>query len=671
MNSGKKLLCIIMTAIAAVALLTFGAMAETYQVINESELVDRISNAADGDVITLQYDITLTSSLEISNGNSFTIDLGGGCLYGRVNIRNGTDVTIQNGTLINYDGQALNVYASGNSSDPTTVVVESSVGVYQSSYGLCVFPDGSSGEGINITVNGNIVAGCGIFVNGLITSCSSDDIITVNGTVTGTDSDGVGIALNGFENLVVSSTATVSGPTGIEVRAGNLTVESGATVTATATEFDIEANSNGTTSLGAGIAVVQHTTKLPITVTVDGGTISGVYAIYEYDIQGNNDEADITITVNGGTLSGTTAAISTETENLTVSTSVSLTGSTNLVAQVGDTKYASLEAAFAAAGDGSTVTLLADVTLSESLVIDLSGSATLDLSGHTITFAYDSAGQFNGTTLTDGDWGLKLASGTLTIMDSVGGGGIKTADENSYVDPVGASGSSTLIINSGEFSTNSIYEAVVFASGTATVNIYGGTFTNEATSYAYNSDFSGIVLNVGNSSEAKIYVYGGTFVGESPESGDDSSSAGLTQTTFVPSGYTAVEVSSGTYMIQAVQTSPTTIGPFYLNEIYHGTIINGQMVTAYHILNADGYCVVCGHHIETTSGETAAEITEETVVIDDPVESTDTETEEDTVDSSEIETPIETETESNPTTGVALSLLPLAMAALAAAVTKK
>lgn len=56
------------------------------------------------------------------------------------------------------------------------------------------------------------------------------------------------------------------------------------------------------------------------------------------------------------------------------------------VAQVGDAKYATLASAIAAATDGDTITLLADVTVAEQLVVEK--PLTLDLGGKAVTSTY-------------------------------------------------------------------------------------------------------------------------------------------------------------------------------------------------------------------------------------------------------------------------------------------
>ncbi len=109
----------------------------------------------------------------------------------------------------------------------------------------------------------------------------------------------------------------------------------------------------------------------------------------------------------------------------------------------------------------------------------------------------------------------------------------------------------------------------------------------------------------------------------------------------------------------------------YINEEYHGIFYNGHLMSIPHTLDANGYCTVCGEYIglatEEVTEEDASEVVEETVNIDEPVEGTDTETEDD----SEEEEVAEVEEESNPTTGAMLALLPMAIAGLAVVISKK
>lgn len=95
---------------------------------------------------------------------------------------------------------------------------------------------------------------------------------------------------------------TIKGITGIEIRAGELDV-SGGEITGTAERTETKPNGNGTTTIGAAVAVAQHNTKRDITVTISGGTLTGCTALCEKNTQKNGtaDVEKIKMTVDGGT----------------------------------------------------------------------------------------------------------------------------------------------------------------------------------------------------------------------------------------------------------------------------------------------------------------------------------------------------------------------------------
>lgn len=102
----------------------------------------------------------------------------------------------------------------------------------------------------------------------------------------------------------------VEGITGIEIRAGNLTVKSNAVITATAENYDAQANGSGSTTEGAAISVVQHTTRLPINVSVYGGEITGEVALAANNLQ-TDDVKDVTVKVYAGAFEGQVENINT------------------------------------------------------------------------------------------------------------------------------------------------------------------------------------------------------------------------------------------------------------------------------------------------------------------------------------------------------------------------
>ncbi len=171
------------------------------------------------------------------------------------------------------------------------------------------------GSNITVDVSGTITGNnyYGIVTNG---AYSNDTINVYDGAqiiATGNEAytAGCGIYAPAMDSTtnIYGGTITASG-TGIEVRAGTLNI-SGGTITSTASSFEEESNSNGTTVQGAAVAVSQHTTNNDLTVNITGGTLSGIYALYEKDLE--DDKVDnINLNVSGGDFSGTTAAVSSE-----------------------------------------------------------------------------------------------------------------------------------------------------------------------------------------------------------------------------------------------------------------------------------------------------------------------------------------------------------------------
>lgn len=226
--------------------------------------------------------------------------------------------------------------------------------------------------------------------------------------------DGTGVAVQGAAKVTVGK-AAITGSTGIEVRAGELTVD-GATVVGTAKPTTITPNGNGTTTDGAGIAVAQHTTKLPIKVTINSGDISGYSALYQSNPQKNDAEfvEKVSVAVNGGTfkaINGGTCGVYSENNCVTISGGA-FTDLANAV------KYAA---------DGAIITLAGDAK--GDIVIPAGKTITLDLGGHKLT-------NVSGDTITN--------EGTLTIT------GTGTVDNVTHT------------------------KAALYNKGTATLN--GGTF---------------------------------------------------------------------------------------------------------------------------------------------------------------------------------------------------
>ena len=98
----------------------------------------------------------------------------------------------------------------------------------------------------------------------------------------------------------------ITGNTGIEMRAGSL-IMTGGKVVATGSPIESEPNYSGSTTSGAGIAIVQHTTTLNTEADIRGGTVEGYVAVYENNTQGGSSEAleKVYVSISGGTFTST------------------------------------------------------------------------------------------------------------------------------------------------------------------------------------------------------------------------------------------------------------------------------------------------------------------------------------------------------------------------------
>ena len=198
---------------------------------------------------------------------------------------------------------------------------------------------------------------------------------------------------------------------------------------------------------------------------------------------------------------------------------------TNDVAQIGETKYATLQEAVNAAND-NTVKLLENVT--EDINIPTGINATLDLNGHKITnvsghtITVEKGGKLNisdsvGTGVVDNTShgkGAIVNSGEVTLN----GGTFKRSAENGTYSPYGNGGNSwytianygTMEINTGVTVENDGgYSSMIRNGGEATADcnltIRGGNFTGGINTVK-NDLFGVLTINGGNFSNTAQYV---------------------------------------------------------------------------------------------------------------------------------------------------------------------
>ncbi len=551
----KRLICVIISVLMIVSLLPASAFAtgttekQDYSVFSVTSSTgttmyyddadDAISSIEDGSTLTIISDYSAGLTLNVNK--TYTLDLGGSSygLAGTLVVSSG-NVTLKNGIISCEYGNGIEVVASGDSANPTTLTVESSVTIYNCVNGIYIKPsssDSTNGSGVVVTMNGTIktFTNAGIYVADSITTCGTTDVITVNGTVNGWNSTWstsakAGIAIAGAANVVVNTGASIFGDTGIEVRAGSLTVNGG-TITCNDDSGTITVTESGTgiVSDGCGIAIVKNSNNLPITVTVTGGTIKGTAALYEKQVVSPVTTSDITVNLSGGTFGsvwdlaaydegdfpvvisanltgfitgGTYATDVTQyissscsvTQDSTYSytvTSAQTTGVAKNVTQNIST-YATLQDAIDAANEKDEIALLDDVK--EDITIDYTDTITLDLAGYTLD---------GSITITGGDLTLKDSSteqsGTVTGGVTVNS---KVVFSGSYFVLTDGSYISTSSF-AGEYSDiDNDYDGLALA-GTGSFTMNGGTISGGVT-VSNNSSFTMTDGTISNASGSGV-----------------------------------------------------------------------------------------------------------------------------------------------------------------------
>jgi len=159
--------------------------------------------------------------------------------------------------------------------------------------------------GSTLTVNGGTIKGTDMAIAGNGNENNGNVTITINdGTLIATG--GVGMYLPQRNSITTINGGSISGSSGIEIRASKLIVNGG-NITGTSDTYSITLNNSGTTSKGAAIAVSQHNTRLPIEVIINGGNLKAKVPVAEGNPQNNPQEAidQVSITITKGNFDST------------------------------------------------------------------------------------------------------------------------------------------------------------------------------------------------------------------------------------------------------------------------------------------------------------------------------------------------------------------------------
>lgn len=407
----------------------------------------------------------VNAAIHSSDANSFEITMLSNVSsstfapHGNVTLNlNGFNLSLTRSDALVVDGSSIEIIGEGILSLPTLSILGSDDPVAEnysvvkigekiivkvSNAVIIGEADRPHGYGVFVEVNGVIDASTaqGITVNGTLKDTAGNTpVIDVNGEITSANDD-YGIYAAGYATWNIRG--KVTGGTGIELRSGNVNIYEGAVIASTATTFTETANAAGPTMMGAGIAVSQHTTNLPISLKIEGGEISGPYALYEKDLQDSVGTDNIIMEVTGGTFTGVTASVSSENVKNFLSGGTFLKqkedGSAEADGSIGDfigpvysinpetgevaideskvvvingsNSYATFDEAIRAAHDGDTIILAVSgdiYTMTENLTPRNGNHVTIDIWGKTLDF-----GTMYRILATSGSGGLTFENGTL------------------------------------------------------------------------------------------------------------------------------------------------------------------------------------------------------------------------------------------------------------------
>lgn len=442
-----------------------------------------------GETIVMLRDYT-TNKVQNSGDESFTIDLGGHTWT--ANIVDTASAAFE----INYSDVTLTVKNGKVVSSQLAGLIPSAMsGTITYNNSKLVF------DGVEMTANGH----SGIETNG---SNTNDTVTLKNSTLN--VPNGYGIYFPSSGTLTIDNSVINAKTMGVQVCSGSLNISGAGTAITVTGDGIAKTENDGAIEDGAAISIVERTGyKGLIAIKVESGTFTakaGNDAVKAYKWDNTNktesafDNSKNVVAVSGGTFSSEVdkslcadGFIPTQNEDGTYGVKEG-----KFVAEVGSTKYETLAEAVAAAEDGQTVRLLADVEQNTQLAIDK--SITLDLNGKTIKNTADIWGD-NANAILSITKGAKV---TIT-----GNGTIDAKENDCYaINMV----KGDLTIENGTFYGN--VSVVQVQEGTLSVK--GGTFDLHQKWEGSSKYLINCIDDAYVGGSANVAISGGTFVGFDP-----------------------------------------------------------------------------------------------------------------------------------------------------------
>ena len=545
------------------------------------------------------------SSMTVDKGGNLTIkDSGNGGTYNgtgvnySLRVKRGGIFNLESGTLTNTSTDSLTsnvvVWVEGGTAKKPAASTANIKGGKIETKGTPVFV---RDPGATVNVSGGELVGSGLAcIAGNGTKGQGGTTINVSGgTLTANAADKASAACGIYHPNegtlnITGGTINVADGVGVLMRGGEMTMTGGeinATGDATRTGSVGDTNQK----IGVSGVIFDRDANYPAVATtsikIDGeAKVSGAKAAVELINDNNVADAKSAFKLKGGTYSSDISALLDENSVAEEKNGVYVV--TTYYAQVGETKYATLQKAADAATAGQTVTVLNDVdmTTDGNLTVNEGKNIVLDMNGHSIKGA-------------NADYKNILVSGKLTLKDSkenstgkiyaetpyqygvydkplvyVGSKGElvmesghiysvipeKTADNGQF--GIGAYDNSKVTINGGTVESG-WYAIAGNGSGvqTTTITINGGTLVSTSDYAIYHPQFGTLTINDGAvvygaagaiaMKRGNLVVNGGTMtskgIGDTGNWGDGTGNLGKAALNFcAPYGDVTAIIKAGT-----------------------------------------------------------------------------------------------------------------------------
>ena len=428
----KSLISLLLSVLLVMTLLPVTARAATVNVGTEQELRDAISDASDGDIISIDADITLTAEpytltidkeIALTSTDGCTLDLGD---------NNGSRIYISSDAEAIFDGN-LEITGSGTYvvTVSGTLTLAGNASIEQTKTGEVYAVYNNSGGTVNIT--GGDIEGTQIGI------ANFGELAISEGSIQGSYAVSVG---NGATADISGGTFAGTGDTPSALSVGGTANITGGTfdgiVGTTSGTINVDTtDGNVTFTDGVGFDQGGHTrnylSEIPDPDDMETGgnadiELQGVYSGVSFSIDSDETPAglgasisDNTVTLNP-TLPGTHSLVLTanaagdDSQLLRLTIPVTVTGSA-LECKIGEVGYATLEEALDDVKNNETITLLQSISYSEPIVID--GKAiTFGLAGFNLNIDTSETAGSTGITASNGGKVSCSGSGKLNVTAS-------------------------------------------------------------------------------------------------------------------------------------------------------------------------------------------------------------------------------------------------------------